>query len=81
MLSSSSAVTRKFRMYTDGFDSEKAKQRIRAVIRKQNAAAARSTYSRLRRLLPHLRAAKAMTPLQECLAVHMYCSKPHSALE
>jgi hypothetical protein len=65
-------------MYSDSFDAEKAKQRALAVIRKRNDAAARGG---LRRFLPHISSRKPVTPLQECLAVHIYCAAPHSALE
>jgi hypothetical protein len=68
-------------MYTDGFDALKAKQRAIAALRKRNEAAAQSARGRLSRLFPQILGRKPMTPLQECLAVHMYCAAPHSALE
>lgn len=68
-------------MYSDSFDAEKAKQRALAAIRKRNDAAARAARGGLRRFLPHISSRKPVTPLQECLAVHIYCAAPHSALE
>lgn len=68
-------------MYTDTFDAQKAKQRALAAIRKRNDAAMRGATGPLRRLLPQWAGRPAVTPLQECLALHMCCAAPHSALE
>jgi hypothetical protein len=68
-------------MYTDTFDALKAKQRALDAIRKQNKAAARAAHGRLWRLFPRILGRDPVTPLQECLAVHMYCAAPHSAME
>jgi len=68
-------------MYTNRFDSQKMKQRALDAIRKENASVSGARRSPLGRLLPRILGRKPMTPLQECLAVHMYCAAPHSAME
>jgi hypothetical protein len=68
-------------MYSDTFDSEKARLRALALIRKQNKAASRPSSGLFRRLFPQVASRQQMTPLQECLAVHIYCAAPHSAME
>jgi len=68
-------------MYSDTFDSDKARERALVLIRQQNKTARRMTGGLFRRLFPRIALRQPMTPLQECLAVHIYCAAPHSAME